>query len=141
MTVFVIRARNAIACEDLRQEADGKMFAIGILNPLIGRDKPRDDGTFPPIKLHFILSLDVPEKGEHEMRFRLRPLTGKGGSSTAKLRVQFIEAAKNIPFPLGPMRVRLGKDATGFVLEQAAGEHRWTRVASWRLEDVGESKG
>lgn len=135
-----IKIRNAIACDDLRQEADGQLFAIGILNPILGRGKPGEDGTWPPLKLHFILSLDVPTEGEYEMRVRLRPAGGKGGGSITTVRAQFIAAADNIPFPVGPMRVRPGRDATGFLLEQGTGENRWRRIASWRLEDVDETE-
>lgn len=135
----VIKVRNAIACEDLRQEVDGKLFAIGIINPIIWRGKPREDGTWPPIKLHFILSLDVPEAGEYEMRFRLRPSPGNDRRSQTKVRVRFLAAAENVPFPIGPLRARPGKETTSFLLEQALDENRWKRVAKWRLEDATEA--
>jgi hypothetical protein len=141
MSNSTIKVRTAFACEDLRHEMDGKLFAIGIHNPVLGRPPLLEDGTSPATKLHFILSLDVPEAGDFDMRFRLRPLGGKGRGSSTKLRVQFLEAANNIPFPIGPMRMRPDADAMGFSLEQEIGDGRWKRLAEWHfgnLEDGDE---
>lgn len=133
MSDLSVTVKSAFACEDLRHEVDGKIFVIGIQNPVLGRPKPLKDGSAAAVKLHFLLSLNVQEAGEFEMRFRLRPLGEKGVGSSTKLRVQFLEAADNIPFPIGPLRIRAEADSAGFLLEQEAGNDRWNRVADWRF--------
>lgn len=128
-----VEVLTAIACEDIRQESNGKIFAVGVLNPVFGVETPSSDAPVPVIKLHFLMSLNVRETGDHTLEFRLRPIKGPG-STTVKMGVIFMETADNIPFPVGPMRVRNPSDNPGLILEQKTGQNRWHELQRWRID-------
>ena len=133
MTV-AITVRTAMACDDVRIEEGGKLIAIGIINPVLGVGDRRSAIGRPSLRLHFLLSLDVLEAGEHRLMFRLRGLQSARGQ-TVKLGVVFTSAAKQIPFPIGPLILPLAEEEHGFKLQQQVGE-RWRTVATWRFEET-----
>jgi hypothetical protein len=141
MSDLNVEVKSAFACEDIRQEMDGKIFAIGIQNPVLGRPKPLKDGTASSVKLHFLLSLGVQQVGDFEIRFRVRSIGGKAIGSSTRLKVQFLEVAENIPFPIGPLRIRPELDSAGFMLEQEIDGNRWKPIADWRFGDASDDIG
>ena len=128
-----ITVRTALACEDIRTENSGKLLAIGIINPILGLGSRLTVPGRPALRLHFLLSLDVPEAGEHLLTFRVRGLRNLRGQMV-KMRVEFNETAKHIPFPVGPLVLPLVDDENGFKLQQLV-EDRWKIIATWRFED------
>lgn len=128
-----VTVRTALACDDIRIEESGKLIAVGIINPVLGLVGERSDAVAPALRLHFLLSVDVTEPGEYRMAFRVRGLDSARGPSV-KLGVVFGEAARHIPFPIGPLTLALADETRGFRLQQQVGE-RWRTVAIWRFED------
>lgn len=130
-----VKVRSALACDDIRTEESGKLIAVGITNPVIGLE-PEDHspraGAIGILRVHFLLSIDVAAAGEHEISFRVRGLSGKRGSRM-RAKVDFTASEKNIPFPIGPLRVPIQSGERGFAFEQWLGD-RWKRVATWKFD-------
>jgi hypothetical protein len=130
-----IKVRGAVACDDIRTEENGKLIAIGVTNPIIGvtpegKNPPRGGkGSLP---VHFLILLDVEKTGVHEVAFRTRTLDGRKGSGM-QVTVEFTAAVKNVPFPIGPLRVPIASGERGFALQQRVGE-RWRSVATWAYD-------
>lgn len=131
-----ITVRTALACDDIRSESDGKLIAIGIINPVLSIGPASSIAGRTALRLYFLLSLDVSEPGEHSLTFRLRGLESSRGQ-TVKLGVIFTSAAKQIPFPIGPLILPLSDEERGFMLQQQINE-RWRTFARWRFEAVNE---
>ena len=128
----VITVRTALACDDIRREDSGKLLAIGIMNPILAHQTRQIVTGRPALRLCFLLSLDVPETGEHHLTFRVRGLRNPRGQ-TVKMGVEFTRTAKHVPFPVGPLALPLVDDETGFKLQQLF-DDRWKSIAIWRFE-------
>lgn len=135
-----IKVRSALGCDDIREEANGKFIAVGLFGPVLSLVPERtsgdgdEDRTF---RAHFLLSVDVLATGEHKLEFRLR--RGSGGGGTARLTVQFEAVAENVPFPLGPMTLRVPEGETELTLAIKDGE-RWKRISSWSIETAAQPR-
>jgi hypothetical protein len=128
-----IKVRSALVCDDIRIEQGGKIIAVGITNPVM-EISPSEPGNFEMgvLPVHLLLTLAVFAAGEQEFTFRVRASTLRKGT-IYRAKVEFIEAADNIPFPIGPFRVPIRPGECGFVLEHRVGE-RWKRIATWKFD-------
>ena len=127
-----ITVRTALACDDIRVEDGGKLIAIGVVNPIINIGEDSSFSSRSALRLYFLLSLDVPHEGEHQLVFRLRGIESPKGQ-TVKLGVVFSVGAKQIPLPIGPLTLPLVLGEQGFKLQQQIGD-RWKTIAMWNFE-------
>ena len=136
MTAAVL-ARAAFACDDIQQDPNGRLVAIGLMNPILGLGEIQALLNRPTLGLHFLLSLDVKQPGTHQLVFRLRGLTAPHGHMVT-MNVQFTWPVRNIPFPVGPVDLLLADEKCGFCFEQRVGE-RWQVIAVWHFLGWGSS--
>ncbi|GAL95938.1 hypothetical protein AA0312_2910 [Acetobacter tropicalis NRIC 0312] len=136
--IEAVKIRTALACDDIRIEENGKLIVIGLINPILELNDEQASSRRSALRLNFLLSIDVKKKGNHELAFRLHGLKTPHGQSV-KLEVDFSEAAKNIPFPIGPLILPLMEDERGFELQQHLGD-RWRTIATWRFSESYKAK-
>lgn len=134
----VVKVRTALACEDIRIEQNGKLIAIGLINPILRLGDKQASSSRSALRFHFLLSIDVSREGNYDLAFRLRGLKNSHGQ-TVKLGLMFTETAKNVPFPIGPLVLPLSEDERGFKLQQHV-DDRWQTITIWRFEGSDEAE-
>lgn len=134
MSKLPIRVRSVLGCDDIREEANGKYIAIGLFGPSLtlipeyATDHGETDRSF---SAHFLMSIDVIATGDHAIQFRLE--RGSGGGGIAKMTVAFEAKGENVPFPLGPMTLRVPEEENELILSIKDGD-AWKRIARWSIE-------
>lgn len=126
---------SALACEDIREEADGKIMAIGIISPVIGLEASRSspDAEVMPLKLHFLLVVDFLEQGSIDLRFRLKRTGSFAGTIRRKMGILVAEPQKRVPLPVGPFLFKPRPGDDGFLLQYQVGE-RWRTIGRWTID-------
>lgn len=131
-----IRVRSVLGCDDVRDEPNGKLIAIGLFGPDLELSLPPNDKSPPAgrvVKMHCLLSVDILEPGEHVLEFQL--LSSAGGGGTARVTVEFTGEAQQVPFSVGPMTVKVpqGRSRLTFSIKDGG---RWKRLTRWQVETV-----
>src|SRR4051812_17607914 len=136
-----IRFRSALACEDLREDSDGKLIAVGILSPVLNVTAPKQRSVdeLPPLKFHFLLVVDFLEVGEMELKFRLKRARAVFGSRT-QIDIRVTALQKQVPFAVAPLTLKPRPGDEGFLL-QHPDDDRWTTIAGGALENPLEMEG
>ncbi len=122
-----INIAYAIACDDIRQEANGKFILIGVYSGNIGLS------SFPAqIGIGFWMIAKPSKKGEYHIQFRVQILGESdpvvGGEMTAHVRDEQQEAVLIIP-PI-PILIPSPSDLT---LQYREGDSAWNIVCAMRV--------
>jgi hypothetical protein len=129
MTKSAIRLVSALACEDLREDANGKLIATGILGPAMHVTRPKDIEKAPPMKIFFLVVVDFLEATRLQMKFRFKDIGTTINLAQTK-DITVTQVYKNVPLEVGPFFFKPEADDKGFELQFSSGG-RWKTIARW----------
>lgn len=135
MNTNSVKVVAVLACDDVRREEDGKLIVIGVTMPSLSvapSPGSKSIDEMEPLRLRFLLILDVLEKGPAEIRFQLKRKGARRGHRR-RLSTVFLNTGKSVPLPIGPFLLMPQPGDTGFILQQRIGD-RWRDIAAWEID-------